>query len=109
LERTPLAILKLTGSGNIKRALDYEKKDASAPPLPADRQEEIRQLDALILKCLKACSKGSIRNRKSNPAFSHLSLLVSIRERLLRGHQPGKESDADVVAQAERMLAGAGK
>jgi hypothetical protein len=109
MERTPLAILQLSGSGNLKRAKSYEKKDANVPPLTVDRQEEIKQLDALILKCLKACSKGSIRNRKSNPAFSHLSLLISIRERLMRGHQPGKESDGDVVARAEKMLSGAGK
>lgn len=83
----------------------HVKARQDAPPLSEGRKAEIEQLDILICKTMKTCMKGSTRNKKGSPAFGHLSLLVSVRERLLRGHQPGKESDGDFIARAEKMLA----
>jgi hypothetical protein len=104
MPRTPLKLLTLQGSGNIKRHLDREKLDAENAPATIDRSEEIAALDALIAKTLKACAKGSTKNRKANPAFSHLAILVRLRTELLVGSKPGKESQADTLAEIDAAL-----
>jgi hypothetical protein len=104
MERTTLEALKLSGSHNVKRFTDRAKREANAPAR-IDRSEEIAQLDALIAKTLKACAKGSTRNRKQNPSFNHLAILMRLRAELLAGPNPAaKESDADVIAAADKLM-----
>jgi hypothetical protein len=105
VERTTLEHLKLSGSNNIKRFNDRAKAEADAPAR-IDRSEEIAQLDILIAKTLKACSKGSVRNKKANPAFNHLVQLANLREMLLRGHDPKVEASNDILAEIDAALEG---
>jgi hypothetical protein len=105
-QRTPLAVLELQGSGNIARFNAREKAEKDAPPLPPDRKAEIEQLDGLIAKCMKACAKGSTRNKKGNPAFGQLAILVRVRAQLTHGHVAPEDNAADVIAAADAMLFG---
>jgi hypothetical protein len=104
MERTTLEQLKLSGSNNIKRFNDRARAEADAPALTPTRKAEIEALDVLIAKALKACAKGSIRNRKQNPSFTHLSLLCNLREMLMRGHEPEKNNTADIIAAADKLM-----
>ncbi len=103
-QKTPLKMLELQG-GNIARHNKRvaAEKAAAAIPLTPDRQEEVKQLDLLIAKTLKACGKGSVRNKKGNPAFSHLAILMRLRSELLRGGDP-EANAGDVIRQADELL-----
>jgi hypothetical protein len=106
-ERTPLKLLHLSGSGNIARHNARVKAEADAPPLTPDRQKEIADLDILISKTMKACMKGSTRNKKGNPAFGHLAMLVRLRELLTRGHDPEEQEASTILDELDAKLAGA--
>jgi hypothetical protein len=102
--RTPIDELKLQGNAsNLARAIKREQNDKAAPAT-GDRKAEIAQLDDLILRAMRSCRKGFTHRGKSNPAFSHLQLLVRVRESLLRGNKPSKKSTADVVSEADKIL-----
>jgi hypothetical protein len=104
MARTSIEMLKLQGSSNLLRALKREKADATGKPSTGDHSEEIKELDGLILQAMKACRKGHVRNRKANPAFQHLALLIRCRAELAATTAPVKKSDGQVIAEADRML-----
>jgi hypothetical protein len=103
-ERTPLEILKLQGSPNLRRSQRRDAAEENAS-LCTELRSEIAQLDELIAKALSACRRGQTFRGKPNPAFEHLTKLVKARDLLLRGHKPGKKSAQEILAEADAMLA----
>jgi uncharacterized membrane protein YccC len=104
MARTPISELKLSGSPNLLRALKRDKADAIGKPSTGDHAEEIKAIDALLVQVLKACKKGSVRNKKANPSFVHLALLIRCRAELSATTAPVKKSDGQIIAEADRML-----
>jgi hypothetical protein len=104
--RTPISELLLTGSPNLRRALDREKAEADAPALTLEAKSEVEKLDALIAQALKCCKRGATFRKKTNPAFAQLSSLMKCRDLLLRGKKdPSKKSAQEVLQEADKMLA----
>jgi hypothetical protein len=103
--RTSIEDLKLTGSGNLKRALKREAQDASLPALTTDERSEVQKIDQLIALAMRACRRGQTFRGKANPAFRHLSVLVKTRDLLTRGRKPTeKRSTTEISREIDRML-----
>jgi hypothetical protein len=98
--------LLLQGGPALARGIAREKAEGVAPPLTLDRQAEISAIDALIVQVLKACKHGSTRNKKANPSYNQLALLIRCRSELMGG-TPAKESSAAIASEIEAALAGA--
>jgi len=103
-ERTPLEDLKLQGSPNLRRSLKRDEAEANAPLAP-EAQTEIAQLDELIARAMSACRRGMTFRGKPNCAFDHLTKLIKARDLLTKGKRP-KKSTADVLADADKFIAG---
>ena len=97
-------INELVLQGNVSNLNRAKKREDNTTPLTPGRKEEIAALDSLIVQTMKSCRKGNVRNKKSNPAYSHLALLVRVREALLRGHSPAKGSASDALAELNAAL-----
>jgi hypothetical protein len=92
-------------SGNLRRALKREQAEDDAPPLSAEQQTELEQLNELIAQTLRACKRGCTFRGKRNPAYANLSSLIKARDLLMRGRRSGKKSTAALLADADKLLA----
>ncbi len=88
-ERTPLKLLELQGSPNLRRSLKREAAESNTTLAPETRTE-VEQLDELIARAMRACKRGHTFRGKPNPAFEHLTKLIKTRALLLKGRQPVK-------------------
>lgn len=102
--RTPIELLKLAGSPNLKRALNYQKKDAQGKPPTGDYTTVIENLRGLLDQSIKSARRGNIRHKKSNPSFQHIKILIEAIQLLSGVSAPVTKSDREVIAEAERML-----
>lgn len=101
-ERTPLDLLELQGSPNLRRSLKREAAEASATLAPETRSE-IEQLNELIAQAMRACKRGHTFRGKPNPAFEHLTKLVKTRDVLTKGKKPAKTA-REILAEANAAL-----
>jgi hypothetical protein len=102
--RTPIEMLKLTGSTNLRRALKREEAEENLRA-PKNAAEEVARLDELIALAMKACRRGQTVNDKRNPAFGNLASLVRIRKMILeRGGVATKKSGEEILAEADRLM-----
>lgn len=105
--RKTVAELKLECSNNLARTLGYEKRDQEKPPLTAEQHDEVKRLAELIQQAMKCCARGMTVKGKKNPAFANLQVLVNIRRELLASRiPPKKQSDSELLREADRLLKG---
>jgi hypothetical protein len=102
-ERTPIELLELQGSPNLRRSKKRDADEAKLALTPEARGE-VAQLDDLIAKAISACRRGHTFRGRSNPAFEHLTKLIKARDLLRKGHKPGKKSAAELLAAADKLL-----
>lgn len=103
---TKIEDLQLTGSGNITRSLERQKKRQEKRLTPSNR-ERLAKIDELITQTISDCEHGSIigEAEKRNPAFANLESLMRTRKMLLREDvPPEEESTEDLLAEADKII-----
>ncbi len=103
---TKIEDLELTGSGNIKRSLERQKKRVEKRLTPSNR-ERLAKIDQLIDEQMGECEcGGSIGEaEKRNPAFANLESLMRTRKMLLKEEpsETEEESVEDLLREANKI------
>ena len=103
---TKIEDLELTGSGNMKRSLERQKKRVEKRLTPSNR-ERLAKIDQLIDEQMGECEcGGSIGEaEKRNPAFANLESLMRTRKMLLKEEpsETEEESVEDLLREANKI------